>query len=203
MSLADRERQLLALVETYQAEECRRLLEAAQGAARVLVQGAYRGARQRLHQRTAAERTRARRRIEAAQAELATRERRATERLHWQLLEVAWPRLREVLLGRWQSPEGRRVWVEWTVRDALESLPLHQWLIEHAPELGAQEQGRLRAALTPRLAEPPGFASDGGLLAGVRIRCGEAVLDGTLAGLLVDRPRLEARLLGLFAQGGA
>lgn len=203
MTLREREQQLLTLVETYQAEECRRLLGEAQTRGRTLLCEAYRNARHTLHQRVLAERARARARVEAAEAELATRERRAIEHLHWQLLEVGWPRLRELLLERWHSPQGRWVWVERATRAALRSLPLGQWLIQHPPELGGDELTRLGEMLAPRLPEPPQFAIDTTLAAGVRIQSGAAILDATLEGLLTDRRRLEARLLGVFAQEGA
>lgn len=201
MRLDEREQQLIALVETYQVEESRRLLEEAQQTARALLGDAYRGARRNLHQRVLAERQRARLRIEAAQAELATRERRAIEHLQSQLLEAAWPRLRSLLLERWQSRQGREAWVEGVARDALTRLPLKGWLITHPPELEGKEQERLRTWLVPQLTEPPGFAVDARLVAGVRILTGGAVLDGSLGGLLMDRRRLEARLLGLFTGG--
>jgi hypothetical protein len=202
MTLGEREGRLLSVVEQYQAQECRRLLEEAEGAARDLLRRAYRSARDHLHQQVQAERTRARSRIEAAKAALATRERRHIEGLHWQLLEAAWPGLREALLQRWQAPEGRWAWVLRAVEEAQRSLPSQQWLIQHPPHLGTDEQARLRVALAPGLAEPPRFGLDATLEAGLLIRSGNAVLDATLDGLLADRRRLEARLLGLLQRGG-
>lgn len=201
MTLAEREQGLIDLVETHQAEACRRLITEAEEAARALVQGAHGSARRRLHQRAVAERARARGRIEAARAERATRERRAIERLHWQLLEAAWPRLREALLERWRSPAGRRAWLDRAVREALGILPRKAWRVCHPPGLGAEEGARLQAELAPQIAGPLELAVAADLVAGVRIESGEAVLDATLEGLLADRRRLEARLLGLFNSG--
>lgn len=202
MTLEDRETRLLGVVEAYREQECRRLLEGAEQEARELLQQAYRKVRRHLHRRVVAERSRARARIEAAQAEQTTRERMSRERWHLVLLETAWPRLEKALLERWGRPDDRREWVSHFVGEALATVPRQAWTIQHAPDLDSAYQEAVRAELTPKLEHAPIFRADPKIRAGLIIRSGDAVLDATLDGLLADRRRMEARLLALLGREG-
>lgn len=207
MRLGEREQGLIRLIEQYRDEECRERLEQAQTRASALLREVYRRERAYLHEQIEAERQRARSRIEAARADHRTRLRRRGERAQARVLEAAWPRLRTALLARWHSVQGRRGWVEHALRLAGGVLPPpragEHWVVHHAPEWLAAERQAVSAALELGLNRQPRFYADRDLVAGVRITCGGAQLDATLAGLLRDRPRLEARLLALLATGDA
>jgi hypothetical protein len=203
MNIEERANALLKLVETYQAEECREVIDRAKGEAREILRRAWRAERGHLHTSVEAERSRARGLIQAARAERATRERTSGDRFNARLLAVAWPRLTALLQAHWADPEGREVWVAQALTSALEALPAGQWTIRHAPDWAAPEQDAPCVALANRLAglgvPAPSFAPNPEVSAGLIIESGAARLDASLSGLLQDRPPLEARLLALLA----
>ncbi|MEY6433425.1 hypothetical protein ABC977_13535 [Thioalkalicoccus limnaeus] len=203
MRIEEREQGLINLVTAYRDQSCRRLLDEAQGEARDLIRRTYGRERAHLHAQIVAERQRARSRIEAALADRDTRERRRGERATARLLEAAWPRLQTALVARWQSPGGRRQWAERALELARQSFPAGdrdgRWMIQHAPEWVDDERRELIVAMALGLSYQPRCYSDGQMVAGLKITGQGAVLDASLAGLLQDRRRLEARLLALLA----
>jgi len=199
MSLEERERALLKLVEDERDEACRRALAEAEQTARALLRETHRKERAHLHRRILEERARIQARIQAVEAERLTRERREQARSSARVLEQAWPLLRLGLAQRWQDPEGRRRWVARCVRQALASLPPGAWTLRHAPGWPPGEQQAVREELGRALGVEPQLRSDTDVEAGLIVDSGGACLDGSLRGLLADRPRLEARLLALLA----
>lgn len=203
MNLEERAKGLLKLVETYRARECREVIDRARAEAREILRRAWRRERDHLHTSCEAERSRARALIQAARAERATRARTSGDRLNARLLALAWPRLKTRLEGRWQDPRGREAWVAQALAAALRVLPVGQWTLRHASDWVAPEQASPCMALAEQLAgrgaPAPRFMADPGVSAGLVVECGAARLDASLAGLLQDRPRLEARLLALMA----
>jgi hypothetical protein len=109
--------------------------------------------------------------------------------------------LRERLLARWRVPEQRQRWAECYLRQALDLLPRARWTVRHAPEWRERERQGIAAELTGRLGQTPRFQSEGGIEAGLIVESGGAVLDASLEGLLLDRSRLESRLLALVGAG--
>jgi len=198
MNLAERQQGLLKLVEDYREQECRRLLDAARQEASALLRETYRREMGQLHRRVVAERSRAQSVIQAARAERATRERRTSEHLNLDQLESAWPLLRERLLARWRVPEQRQRWAARYLRRALDLLPRSHWMVRHAPEWREPERQAMAEDLAKHLGQAPRFQSEGRIEAGLIVESGGAVLDASLAGLLQDRARLEARLLALL-----
>ncbi|MCG6897032.1 MAG: hypothetical protein LJE61_00945 [Thiocapsa sp.] len=200
MKLDERERRLLDLIEEYGESECRALLGRARSEAATLTAAAYRRARTELHQRVLAERANARARLHAARAEHETRSRATGDRANTRLLELAWPQLRETLAARWTDPDVRRTWAGHYLEQARHLLPRGLWTVRHPPDWPASEWAPLAAGLTKFLGQAPHFVADGGLSAGLIIETEGALLDATLAGLLRDRRRVEARLLALLAR---
>ena len=203
MKLEERQKGLLALVEEYREQECRKILDAARAEASELVAHAYRKERAHLHTRVVAERSRAQARIQAARAERATRERWSSERASLGLLGAAWPRLRELLAARWRDAEGRRNWTRRYLVQAQVLLPTGRWEIRHALEWDADERESSAVDLSRRLGTAPRFETDGRIAAGLIVSCQGAVLDASLDGLMRDRARLEARLLALLEKDNA
>lgn len=204
MNLEERRKGLLELVVEYREQECRRILDAALQEAAEHRKQSFRKERAQLHNRVVAERSRARARIQAARAERATKERWSNERTSLELLDLAWPLLRERLLARWQVPEQRRRWAASSLHQALDLLPPGSWTVRHAPEWRDAEWREIAAELTERLGRTPRFQSEGGIEAGLIVECRGAILDASLKGLLQDRARVESRLLALVAgRGGA
>ncbi len=199
MNLDERRKGMLKLVADYREQECRRILDAARREAAELTRQTFRKERARLHAHVVAERSRARSLIQAARAEQATQERWSNERTSLELLESAWPLLRERLLARWQVPGQRQRWADSYLRQAVELLPPARWMVRHAPEWREKERREIAEQLAERLGHRPRFQSEGGLEAGLVVESGGAVLDASLQGLLRDRARLESRLLALVA----
>jgi hypothetical protein len=207
MNLDDRAKGLLKLVETYRAQECRVVLDHAGSESVKILRRAWRRERDHLHTSVEAERTRARALIQAARAERATRERTSGDRENARLLALAWPRIEAQLLARWQDPRQRELWVARTLAAALESLPPGPWTVRHAPDWEAPQAAAPCIDLAGRLAAlgapAPSFIADPELAAGLIVASGAARLDASLAGLILDRPPLEARLLALLASAEA
>jgi hypothetical protein len=200
MKLEERKAALLKLVEEYREQECRRILDAAREEAGRLVAETYRKERAHLHVRIVSERSRAQARIQAARAELATRERWSRERTSISLLDSAWPRLRDRLAARWGGPAGRRAWVKRYLGEALALLPRGPWRVRHAAGWGESERRDVVAWLRGELDASPGLQVDDAMEAGLVVEYEGALLDASLDGLTKDRSRLEARLLALLTQ---
>jgi hypothetical protein len=199
MNLDERRKALLRLVQEYRDRECRRILADARKEAAELRRQSFHKQRALLHSRIVAEQSRARVRIQAARAERATQGRWASEKRNLELLQAAWPLVRERLVARWRVSEQRRRWTETYLRRALDLLPGGRWTIRHAPEWCDRERREALAELTEVLGQPPRFQSEEGMEAGLIIESGAAALDASLRGLLQDRAGLEARLLALVA----
>ena len=200
MKLEERERGLLTLIQEYRDAECRTLLEAARAEAKTLLADAYRRARTQLHERVVSERANARSRLHAARAEHDTRLRASGDRANAQLLELAWPRLREALSRRWAHAETRAIWARHAIAQGRQRLPLGLWTVRHPPAWSAVEWGPLETELARALGQAPHFRADGAVSAGLVIEAQGAVLDASLEGLLRDRRRLDARLLAVLAR---
>jgi hypothetical protein len=198
VSLEGRRQGLLRLVQQYREQECRRVLAAAQQEAAELLRESFRKERTHLHKRVLAERSRARSLIQAARAEQKTRERWMNERVHLELLESAWPLLKERLLAHWRLPDQRRRWARSYLRQALDLLPRAHWTVRHAPEWREDERREIARELIDVLGRGPAFRSENGIEAGLIVESGGAVLDASLSGLLRDRAGLESRLLALI-----
>lgn len=198
MKLEERERRLLDLIEEYRESECRALLNAARSEAENLLSDAFRRARDQLHERVLSERANVRARLHAARADHDTRLRASGDRANAYLLELAWPRLRETLVGCWSDPHARRTWANHAVAQARLRLPIGLWTLRHPPNWAGTEWAALEARLTNELKQAPHFRADGALTAGLVIEAGGAVLDASLEGLLRDRRRVEARLLAFL-----
>ena len=203
MNVEERAKGLLNLVEAYRRDECRELIDRASAEATGILRRAWRAERAHLHASVEAERTRARALIQAARAERATRERTSGDRRNARLLALAWPQLTATLQQRWREPQAREAWVAQALAAALDALPAGQWTVRHAPDWAAPGQAAPCVAAAGRLAKrgapAPRFRGDPDLDAGLVVESGAARLDASLAGLLQDRPNLEARLLALLA----
>jgi hypothetical protein len=200
MNTEERERALLKLVQDERDKACNQLLAEAAERAAAITHEAHRRERALLHRRVVAERSRAEGLLRAAAAERATAERRLGEAADAALLAAAWPRLREQLGERWAVAASRRQWVETTLEQALRRLPRARWTIRHAAGWPEDERAAALARLGDAGLPEPALRADGDIAAGLVVAAGGAVLDMSVAGLLQDRARIEARLLALAAR---
>lgn len=194
MTLEERTAGLLRLVESERQRRCDALRDAARAEAERLLGEARRAARLRVRTALAEERARAAARVAAAKARLATARRLAQQRRAHALLELAWQRLPAALAARWADAEAQAAWIRRVVAAALQHLPRGEWQIEHAPGIAAtglapvtQWLGQQGVAAT--------FRTDAALAAGLRIRSGSNLIDGSTRGLLAERNAIGARLL--------
>jgi hypothetical protein len=188
------------LIEEYREPECRSLLETAGAEAKALLADAYRRARAQLHERVVSERANARSRLHAARAEHETRLRARGDRANARLLELAWPRLRQVLSRRWADPPIARIWARHAVAQARQRLPVGLWTVRHPPDWAAAEWAPFEARAHQRSGSGTAFQADGALIGRARHRSG-----GRRAGCeprrSAARPAaFEARLLALLAR---
>jgi hypothetical protein len=203
MNLEARTAALLARIADYRDDECRALLKAAEAEAQALLTRTWRAERARLHARVLAERAAALARIQAALAECDTRRRAKAEQTRAEVLGRAWPLLVERLVARWQDPGARGDWATAALNLARQSLPPGDWTIRHAPGGTDPEWAARGTALAEGIGALPRCMADPGLRAGLVIEAGGVRLDASLDGLLGDRPRIEARLLALLADGAS
>ena len=199
MNVAEREQELLAVVREYQDGECARVLESALKEGDRLIREGWNEARRRLRRVVSEERERARNQLRSAEAELSTRKRMHDQRSSLALLTEAWGDLRTELVHQWSDPEGRRRWVRRVMAEAKASLPPGPKTLTHPSGWPQTELMEAALALAGEDGDqPPTFVEDPRLEAGLVVVSGHARLDASLAGLLADRPAVEAQLLALL-----
>jgi len=175
--------------------ECEEVLKSAGKGAKEIVAAAFSSARARGHEAILAMRQEGRRRLILAEAKRQTRMRTQNECQAAEALQIAIPLLQEAVLKRWRDPESRNLWLEALAREACARLLPGRWTVEHPLELTDQDKDRFVASLKCAEGGQVEFKADAQVRAGVRIRTGGALLDGTSDGLLSDRPAVEAMLL--------
>ena len=191
------------VVESSREARCRELLEEARRSAVETVKRAHQENRARMRAAIEEQRKRMEETLAATRARLATRERQHRQQADQERLSLAWLRLKEVLLERWQDADCRRRWVLGLIEEALAHLPRDLWRIEHPQRFDPNELSSVNQQIAEHCGgKPADFAINKGIDAGLRIAAGGARVDGTIEGLLTDRNRIEAELLALLRQNG-
>lgn len=188
---------LLGVVNSHRDENCKKIHDEADRQAREIVHQAYRVGRQRLHGNIQDSRRQLRRSIDSARAKQHTRERLHQQQTDHQFLESAWQQLRDTLAMRWQSADNRRLWIDIVFHQSSEVLLEKSWLVEHPADWPHEEKSRLANQVRDFTGQLPEMQSAEDIPAGIRISSGGACVDGSSAGLLVDRLRIESELLSL------
>jgi hypothetical protein len=188
---------LLDLVEADRARQCAELLGEARERAAAVHEQAHREARASMRQAFAEQRQRRTDQLAAAYARLATHRRLHEQQRTAALLALARQRLPLELQALWQGSETRRAWVESTLASARQRLAPGAWRVVHAAGWPTEECAATRAALGAA-GITLAFEADPLITAGLKVVADGNVIDGTLAGLLVDRADFEARLLHLM-----
>jgi hypothetical protein len=197
---ADRVQQLLAVVEQARDKHCAEVMERAQTEARQLLKHAWQKARVRLHHEILQSREQFRRHLVLERAGKEARLRQARQRADRVLLEQSWQPLRDALIRRWQVPAGRRAWVDAVIEQALGRLVGKEWQIEHPSDWPEQERQVVKERLRGLLGAEPLCVAESSLPAGICVRAGDTLVDGSCDGLLRDRSDIEARLLAVVAE---
>lgn len=116
---------------------------------------------------------------------------------------AVWPHIEAAVRRRWDEPEARRAWIAMALGEAARHLPGGAWHIEVPVALAPDDAAdALRALVERRPDAVPQLAADPGLEAGLRVHCGEARLDASVAGLLRDRARVQGQWLATLARSG-
>jgi len=188
-------RALLDLVEADRARQCAQILGDENTRVAALLAQVHADARTRMRHAFEDQRQRRREQIAAAQARLATQRRLHEQQRTAALLRLAWQQLPRELLALWQQPASRATWVSHVLASARARMPGGPWRLVHAPGWPAEEQQALAQQLATGSGRAPVFEVDATIAAGLKVVANGNAIDGTLAGLLADRPAIEARLL--------
>jgi len=191
MSVEATTRALLDLVEAERVRQCEAVLDAARAEAAKTLAHAHADARATVLRTFTDSRERHAARIDAAKAELATRQRIAEQQRIARQIAEGWQLLPAELIRRWRSPALRRQWAEHVVALARTLLPRGPWRIAHPPDWPESE----RTALAALLDTAPEFVTEPAHRAGLAIASSANVIDGTLEGLIADRDEVAAQLL--------
>ena len=186
---------LLDLVEADRVQQCGQILGDAKARADAVHAQAHADARSRMRLAFDDQRQRRREQIAAAQARLATQRRLHEQQRTAALLRLAWDQLPGELLALWQQPASRAAWIGHVLASARARMPRGSWHLLHAPAWPVEEQHALAQTLIAESGATPMFDADATITAGLKVLANGNAIDGTLAGLLADRPAIEARLL--------
>jgi hypothetical protein len=192
---------LLALVESDRAARRELIEREAREAAREILAQARRAARERVHAALQPERRRLREGLASLEARFATERRLAAQRRLRERLDEAWRALPGALAARWADSAGREQWTGHMRASALDALGKGPWRIDHAPGWPQAEREAFARELAAHGPGPVEFAQSSALAAGLVVRAGGNVVDGSLAGLLADRDALDARLADALGFG--
>jgi hypothetical protein len=186
---------MLALVEERSRAECEAVLTKAQDEARQIVAESHRNARSRVHASLSEARALMEKRMSQAEAALETARRQNRQSRDQALIAAAWPLLNPALEKRWRDDRARHLWIESLIKQALAVLPRTQWEIACPQDYELAEREALAAQVNQAIDAMPAFVEAADIIAGLRITAGDALLDGTIEGLLADRAAIESRLL--------
>ena len=200
MTIEQRTRALLDLVESDRSTQCAAILAEARARAATLVAAARAESRARMREAFSEQRRRAHDRVVAARAKLGTRRRLHDQQRAVMLLDLGWQRLPDALRARWRHQSMRRAWIDAVVAAALRVLPHVSWRVAHDPGWPADEQQGVAERIASELAGAPSFVADARIEAGLRIAAGGNVIDATLGGLLADRAEVGAKLMRQLEQ---
>jgi hypothetical protein len=195
VNIEQQKRALLDLVEADRARQCAQIVGDAKARADAVLTQAHADARSRMRLAFDDQRQRRREQIAAAQARLATQRRLHEQQRTAALLRLAWDQLPGQLRALWQQPASRTAWVGHVLASARTRMPRGSWHLVHAPTWPAEEQQALAPAIVAASGAAPVFDTDATIAAGLKVLANGNAIDGTLAGLLADRPAIEARLL--------
>jgi len=194
---------LLSLVESDRVARRELIGREAREAARELLAQARRAARERVHAALQPERRRLREGLAGLEARLATEKRLAAQHRLRERLDEAWRALPGALAARWDDATARVQWTGHVRATALDALGKGEWRVDHAPGWKEPEREAFAGELVAHGTGPVDFVESAALAAGLVVRAGGNVVDGSLAGLLADRDALDARLADSLGFGEA
>ena len=185
---------LVEHVRASQARECESLLAEARAEAARVVSAAFRAAREAVGAVVAEERGLMTREETLAAARVHTARREHLQRRQQALLAAAMHELETVLTRRWQERDTARAWIRQLCADAHARLPSGEWTLVHGEDWSEVHAGVCGELLRRDPTRSWHTELDAAIAAGLRIKSGGVVVDGTLQALLAD-VRLQADVL--------
>ena len=194
MNIEPRAQALIDLVESDAREQSTSIAAQAEAQARALVREARSAAHARAGAALAEERRRLHAQLGAAEARLANARRQHAQRRHQLMLDAAWQRLPALLVQRWQAPQTRARWIARMLEAARVSFPPGAWAVVHGADFTEADR-TLACGLAVQAGATIEFVADAAMTAGLKLRAGGNLIDGSAAGLLADRAMVGSRLL--------
>jgi hypothetical protein len=195
---------LLRRVSREQETRSRHARESAEEQARGILQRAWAEARARLRQAVLEERRSVEQTLADRRAALETDERQRSQSALRAVLDEAWQSLPAALDREWSRADSRQRWCRAACSSAVSVLePTLGWTLEIDADADAGVEEAALAAVSSQPGEQPVVQRIAGLGSGIRIRCGRACVDATVAGLLASRERVESELLAEMERLGA
>ena len=193
---------LLNLVEQNREESCTKIQILAQDKAVKLISKAHSTARNRMHEFNISLRGSIDQQLSSTEARMQTQKRLARQQSDEELLVTGWTLMKTSLEQLWQHTESRTQWIDNLVNLALEKLASPHWQIEHPSDWATGERRTLQELLQNKLGHLPVLKADESISAGLRLCAANSCIDGTINGLMHDKPRIEARMLTSFHKYG-
>lgn len=186
---------LLEVVNSHRDERCSKIRHEAQQQGREIVRQAYRDARQLLHREVQGSRLQMQHSIASARARQQTRERQRKQHTDLLFLNAAWQQLHDTLVAHWQSSDSRKSWAEKIFHQACRVLLEYPWQVQYPADWPDGEISLLRDQIRDCTGHLPDMQAADDIKAGICISSGGARVDGSIAGLLADRLRIDSELL--------
>lgn len=203
MNSKDQETQLIALVDDFRDQECRKLMENAHNKYQELLKTEYQNAKRQVHQAVERERERAIFQVRSAEAELHTRLRANNQRIAQSLLKVGWGHLEKELTEKWQQQDGRRLWIRRCAKEALIRLPASEcWVVQYPADTNSDDLTLFKKIISEKFPHTRCEMTGSDIQAGLVMNAGNTFLDMSLPGLLRDRANIEGRILALLHRVG-
>jgi hypothetical protein len=186
---------VLDALKMQQDRRCRDIESAAGQKAQQLLAESRHRMRERVHEAVVEERQRRETALLEARHRIETASRHRVQEHYRNFLHDAMPMLRAELEQRWRNAASRRSWCEMLLGEAVDKLPVDRWTVDHPGDWSEDDTRWIGKLFAARELPEPELYEDSGIVAGLRVRCGPACLDATLAGLMASRQAVEARLL--------
>jgi F0F1-type ATP synthase membrane subunit b/b' len=183
---------LVGEIEQQLAQERGAIAAGAEREARALMAQARAVARAQVHVAIEKLREEGARRLTRAKAQIDTELRVHAQQQAAQAVRDAMPLLREALNARWRDRASRRLWSKAVASACADRLRPGAWRVEHPRDWNEPEQQQFLAAIGKPV-QARFVAAD--IVAGLRVRADQALLDATPQGLLTDSTMITALLL--------
>ncbi len=189
---------LLDVVHEFEIQQRQSIITQAQQEAQTIVRRAFHDARLQVREENARNRERQQQETARARARHHTAIKQLQHTLDQEFLRSAWLQLETSLRQCWQQAQARKAWIGNMLNLGAKALPVSQWRIELAPGYSDADLQYITQQVHVVTGQEPELRDAASSDAGMLIQTMGAVVDGSLTGLLLDRPTIEAQLLAAY-----